>query len=251
MLPARQQPGAALVLTLCQAAPRPPPQETPQRTSFWMLIKQACHHSGTAALARLAPSAPRSGPGSGDGRGAVLSGLIGAWHPSLPSGAGGGSARQGGTDPDQAWLRIWGGELRTGCAGRVPTSASAEHRWRSSGGARSQVSAWVEWRSGRPLEGGPWAGESGLAERPSTDIGGGFHPGGASPLMGRETTQAAQVVCGPALHSRSRCCAGCWRAMIAPWSLGLWWGSPMGGVATGSIFRELLPFLKITIAGGS
>lgn len=37
----------------------------------------------------------------------------------------------------------------------------------------------------------------------------------------------------------------------APWSLGLWWGSPMGGVATGSIFRELLPFLKITIAGGS
>ena len=36
-----------------------------------------------------------------------------------------------------------------------------------------------------------------------------------------------------------------------PWSLGLWWGHPMGGVATGSIFLELLPFLKITIAGGS
>lgn len=37
-----------------------------------MFIKQVCHHSDVAALAaRLAPSAPRSGPGSGDGRGAV------------------------------------------------------------------------------------------------------------------------------------------------------------------------------------
>lgn len=45
----------------------------------------------------------------------------------------------------------------------------------------------------------------------------------------------------------------CWALLgnEPPWSLDLWWGCPMGGVATGSTFLELLPFLKITIAGGS
>lgn len=36
----------------------------------------------------------------------------------------------------------------------------------------------------------------------------------------------------------------------SPWSLGLWW-EPDGWGGCGSIFHELLPFLKITIAGGS
>ena len=158
------------------------------------------------------------------------SGLTGAWRPSLPSGAGGGSARPrpGGTGPGQAWLRIWGGELRTGSAGPAPTSTSAEHRWRSSGSAQSRVSGLDGVEKWATPRGQALGWESGLAKRPSTDTGWGwgwgwwFHPGGASPLMGRETTQAAPVVRGPALHSRSRCCAGrCW-AMSPPghWTSG-------------------------------
>nr|CAI9695344.1 unnamed protein product [Rangifer tarandus platyrhynchus] len=63
-------PGAALALTGYRAAPCPPPQRTFQRTSFLMFIKKVCQRSGVAALdPRLAPSAPCSGPGSGDGPG--------------------------------------------------------------------------------------------------------------------------------------------------------------------------------------
>ena len=68
--------------------------------------------------------------------------------------------------------------------------------------------------------------------------------------MGGETTQAARGP-RPSLHSRLRCCAGCWRAMRPPghWASG--GGAQKVGWLPGSIFRELLPFLKITIDGGN
>lgn len=79
--------------------------------------------------------------------------------------------RLGRTGPDQAWLRIWGGELRTGSAVPAPTSTPAKHEVAQLGRGSEPVSGldgvekWV-----RPPEGGPWAGASSLAERPSTDI---------------------------------------------------------------------------------